>query len=70
MENYVDKDLLMESLAETYKQTLDDNNDYFLCMIDMITTLVATLKLKGILTEEEAKVIYDIPKERLGGKKE
>lgn len=69
MEELVTKELLMDSLKMTYEKAVHDNTDDFMCLSEMIVTLVAILKVKGILTEEEAQAIYDIPNRKLEEKK-
>ena len=69
MEEPVTKELLMDSLKMTYEKAVHDNTEDFICLSEMIVTLVALLKVKGILTEEEAQAIYDIPNKKLEEKK-
>ena len=69
MEEPVTKDLLMDSLEMTYEKSVHDNTEDFMCLSEMIVTLVALLKVKGILTEEEAQAIYDIPNKKLEERK-
>ena len=69
MEELVTKELLMDSLKMTYEKAVHDNTDDFMCLSEMIVTLVAILKIKGILTEEEAQAIYDIPNKKVEEKK-
>ena len=69
MEEPVTKDLLMDSLEMTYEKSVHDNTEDFMSLSEMIVTLVALLKVKGILTEEEAQAIYDIPNKKLEERK-
>lgn len=69
MEESVTKDLLMDSLKMTYEKSVHDNTKDFMCLSEMIVTLVALLKVKGILTEEEAQAIYNIPNKKLEERK-
>ena len=65
----VDNKTLLDSLVMTYEKSVKDNEEDFMCLSEMIVSLVAILKAKGFLNEEEAQVIYDIPKRRLEEKK-
>lgn len=69
MEEPVTKELLMDSLKMTYEKAVHDNTDDFMCLSEMIVTLVSLLKAKEILTDGEAQIICDIPNKRLGEKK-
>lgn len=61
----VNKKTLLDSLSMTYEKAVKDNEEDFMCLSEMIVSLVAILKVKGILTEEEAQVIYDVPSKKL-----
>lgn len=61
----VNKQTLLDSLSMTYEKAVKDNEEDFMCLSEMIVSLVAILKVKGILTEEEAQVIYDVPSKKL-----
>lgn len=65
-ERVVDNATLMDLLVTTYTKTVNDNKDDFLCLSEMIVSLIALLRVKGILGEEEAQYLYDIPKKNLG----
>jgi len=65
----VDNKTLIDSLVMTYEKSVKDNEEDFICLSEMIVTLAAILKVKGILTEEETQAIYDIPNKRLEEKK-
>lgn len=69
MEEPVTKELLMDSLKMTYEKSVHDNTEDFMCISEMIVTLVSLLKAKDILTDGEAQIIYDIPNKRLEEKK-
>ena len=69
MEEPVIKELLMDSLKMTYEKAVHDNTEDFMCLSEMIVTLVSLLKAKEILTDGEAQIICDIPNKRLGEKK-
>ena len=69
MEEPVTKELLMDSLKMTYEKAVHDNTEDFMCLSEMIVTLVSLLKAKEILTDGEAQIICDIPNKRLGEKK-
>lgn len=60
------KEVLLELLTDTYKKTIEDNQKDFETIMIVIAKLCSVLKFKGILTEEEIKIIVDI-KEILGG---
>ena len=65
MEDLVTKELLMDSLKLTYEKAVHDNTDDFMCLSEMIVALTAILKAKGIITEEEAEAVYNVPTKRL-----
>lgn len=69
MEEPVTKELLMEGLKMTYEKAVHDNTDDFMCLSEMIVTLVSLLKAKEILTDGEAQIVCDIPNKRLGEEK-
>lgn len=69
MEEPVTKELLMDSLKMTYEKSVHDNTEDFMCVSEMIVTLVSLLKAKEILTDGEAQIIFDIPNKRLEEKK-
>ena len=69
MEEPVTKELLMEGLKMTYEKAVNDNTDDFMCLSEMIVTLVSLLKAKDILTDGEAQIIFDIPSKKLEEKK-
>ena len=69
MEEPVIKELLMDSLKMTYEKAVHDNTEDFMCLSEMIVTLVSLLKAKEILTDGEAQIVCDIPNKRLGEKK-
>ena len=60
------KEVLLELLTDTYKKTTEDNQKDFETVMIVIGKLCSVLHLKGILTEEETKMIVDI-KDILGG---
>ena len=69
MEEPVTKELLMDSLKMTYEKAVHDNTEDFMCLSEMIVTLVSLLKAKDILTDGEAQIVCDIPNKRLGEEK-
>ena len=69
MEEPVTKELLMDSLKMTYEKAVHDNTDDFMCLSEMIVTLVSLLKAKEILTDGEAQIVCDIPNKGLGEEK-
>lgn len=69
MEEPVTKELLMDGLKMTYEKSVHDNTEDFMCVSEMIVTLVSLLKAKEILTDGEAQIIFDIPNKRLEEKK-
>ena len=56
------KDTLQELFMDTYKQTVKDNQEDFLKIINVISKLCVILVSKNILNEEELKEILDIDK--------
>jgi len=56
------KDILQELLMDTYKQTVKDNQEDFIKIINTISKLCVILVSKNILNEEELKEILDIDK--------
>ena len=56
----INKDVLLELFNDTYKRTIEDNESDFKMIMIVIAKLCSVLQLKGILTEEEAKMIVDI----------
>lgn len=60
------KEVLLELLTDTYKKTIEDNQKDFETIMIIIGKLCSVLHLKGILTEEETKMIVNI-EDILGG---
>ena len=56
----IDKDVLLELFNDTYKRTIEDNQNDFKTIMAVIVKLCSVLQLKGFLTEEETKMIVDI----------
>lgn len=56
------KDTFQELFMDTYKQTVKDNQEDFLKIINVISKLCVILLSKNILNEEELKEILDIDK--------
>lgn len=56
------KDTLQELFMDTYKQTVKDNQEDFLKIINVISKLCVILASKNILNEEELKEILDTDK--------
>lgn len=56
----INKDVLLELFNDTYKRTVEDNQSVFKTIMIVIAKLCSVLQLKGILTEEETKMIVDI----------
>ena len=56
------KDTLQELFMDTYKQTVKDNQEDFLKIINVISKLCVILVSKNILNEEELKEILDTDK--------
>lgn len=56
------KDTLQELFMDTYKQTVKDNREDFLKIINVISKLCVILVSKNILNEEELKEILDTDK--------
>ena len=56
----ISKDVLLDLFNDTYKRTINDNQEDFKTIMIVIAKLCSILKLKGILTEEETKIIVDI----------
>lgn len=54
------KELLLDLLKDTYKRTIEDNQNDFKMLMAVIVKLCSVLQLKGFLTEEETKMIVDI----------
>lgn len=56
----ISKEDLLDLFSDTYKRTINDNQEDFKIIMIVITKLCSVLKLKGILTEEEMELIVDI----------
>lgn len=56
----IDKNVLLELFNDTYKRTIEDNQNDFKMIMIVIAKMCSVLLLKGILTEEETKMIVDI----------
>ena len=56
----IDKDVLLELFNDTYKRTIEDNQSDFKTIMVVIAKLCSVLQLKGVLKEEETKMIVDI----------
>lgn len=56
------KDTLQELFMDTYKQTVKDNQEDFLKVINIISKLFVILISKNILNAEELKEILDTDK--------
>lgn len=56
----IDKYVLLELFNDTYKRTIEDNQNDFKTIMAVIVKLCSVLQLKGFLTEEETKMIVDI----------
>ena len=56
----ISKEVLLDLFNDTYKRTINDNQEDFKTIMMVIAKLCSTLCLKGILTEEEAHFILDI----------
>ena len=56
----IDKNVLLDLFNDTYKRTVEDNQSDFKMIMIVIAKLCLVLQLKGILTEEETKMIVDI----------
>lgn len=56
------KNTFQELFMDTYKQTVKDNQEDFLKIINVISKLCVILLSKNILNEEELKEILDIDK--------
>lgn len=62
-------ELFLELLTDTYKRTIDDNQEDFETTMWVISKLCAYLLSKKILTEEEIKIIMQLEKPRMEGVK-
>ena len=56
----ISKEDLLDLFSDTYKRTINDNQEDFKTIMIVIAKLCSVLKLKSILTEEEMELIVDI----------
>jgi len=56
------EDMLQKLIVGTYEQTVKDNKEDFLKIINVISKLCVILASKNIISEKELKEILDIDK--------
>ena len=54
------KEILKELFADTYKRTVEDNEEDFLTMYYIVWKMANLMLIKGWITEEEYKQILEI----------